>query len=83
MPRRDPAVEERPLLDFAAGYVQRSIHELPKGGDRAPLTLAMNYALDAVALRRARIDDDAMEFTPARASADGRAARPALDRAAG
>ena len=66
VPERDPAVEERPLLDFGAGYVQRSIHELPTGGDRAPWALAMNYAIDAVALRRSRIDDAAMRFTPAR-----------------
>jgi monooxygenase len=66
VPQRDPAVAERPLLDFDAGYVQRSIHELPKGGDRAPWTLAMNYAIDAVALRRARLDDG-MRFEPVRA----------------
>ena len=66
VPQRDPEVAERPLLDFEAGYVKRSIHELPKGGDRAPWTLAMNYAIDAVALRRARMDDG-MRFEPARA----------------
>jgi monooxygenase len=66
VPERDPAVEERPLLDFDAGYVKRSIRELPSGGDRAPWTLAMNYAIDAVTLRRARVDDG-MRFEPAHA----------------
>ena len=46
--------------------MKRSIHELPRGGDRAPWTLAMNYAIDAVTLRRARVDDG-MRFEPARA----------------
>jgi monooxygenase len=68
VPERDPAVQERPLLDFDAGYVQRSIHELPSGGDRTPWRLAMNYAIDAVALRRARVDE-AMRFEPVRAAA--------------
>jgi cation diffusion facilitator CzcD-associated flavoprotein CzcO len=66
VPERDPEAQERPLLDFEAGYVKRSLHELPSGGDRAPWTLAMNYAIDAVTLRRARVDDG-MRFEPARA----------------
>ena len=57
VPERDPAVEERPLLDFDAGYVQRSIHELPRGGDRKPWALAMNYAIDAVTLRRGSVEE--------------------------
>ena len=34
--RRRPRSSARPLLDFSAGYVQRSIHEFPKGGAQAP-----------------------------------------------
>ena len=78
VPERDPDVEEAPFLDFGAGYVQRSIDELPKQGTRAPWRLAMNYAIDAVALRRGRVDDDAVRFVPARA---GRV--PEAERAAG
>ncbi|MEJ2887205.1 flavin-containing monooxygenase [Actinomycetospora aeridis] len=77
VPERDPEVGEAPFLDFGAGYVQRSIDELPKQGTRAPWRLAMNYAIDAVALRRSRVDDAAMRFVPAgarRASATERAA---------
>ncbi|MEJ2859858.1 flavin-containing monooxygenase [Actinomycetospora flava] len=68
VPERDPEVEEAPFLDFGAGYVQRSIDELPKQGTRAPWRLAMNYAVDAVALRRSRVDDAAMRFVPARSA---------------
>ncbi|MDD7918682.1 flavin-containing monooxygenase [Actinomycetospora callitridis] len=78
VPERDPDVEEAPFLDFGAGYVQRSIDELPKQGTRAPWRLAMNYAIDAVALRRSRVDDDTVRFVPARA---GRV--PEAERAAG
>ena len=41
--RRRPTVERRPLLDFQAGYVQRSIHEFPQGGASAPWKLGMSY----------------------------------------
>ena len=68
VPERDPAVAERPLLDFDAGYVQRSIHELPRGGDRKPWTLAMNYAIDAVTLRRGSVSEG-MRFEPDRSPA--------------
>ena len=67
VPERDPAVEERPLLDFDAGYVQRSIHELPRGGDRKPWALAMNYAIDAVTLRRGSVEEG-MRFEDERAT---------------
>ena len=49
--RRRPGVERRPLLDFQAGYVQRSIHVFPKGGSSAPWKLGMSYAQDVVTLR--------------------------------
>ncbi|MFC5138570.1 flavin-containing monooxygenase [Actinomycetospora rhizophila] len=77
VPERDPSVEEAPFLDFGAGYVQRSIDELPKQGTRAPWRLAMNYAVDAVSLRRSRVDDEAMRFVPVATPA------PAAVRAAG
>ena len=46
VPVDDGTVERRPLLDFSAGYVQRSIHEFPKGGAQAPWRLGMSYAQD-------------------------------------
>jgi cation diffusion facilitator CzcD-associated flavoprotein CzcO len=59
----DPTLQTRPLLDFAAGYVQRSVHKLPKNGSRAPWQLGMNYAQDLLTLRHGRIRDSAMRFS--------------------
>jgi monooxygenase len=69
----DPAVTERPLMDFAAGYVLRSIDAFPRAGSRAPWQLGMSYVHDVVRLRHGRIDDPEMRFTrrsaPVRAGA--------------
>ena len=46
VPVDDGTVERRPLLDFQAGYVQRSIHEFPQGGAQAPWKLGMSYPQD-------------------------------------
>jgi cation diffusion facilitator CzcD-associated flavoprotein CzcO len=59
----DPSITGRPLLDFAAGYVQRSIDEFPRAGSRAPWQLGMSYAHDVVKLRYGRIDDGALRFS--------------------
>jgi monooxygenase len=59
----DPSVMTRPLLDFAAGYVLRSVDQLPKSGSKAPWQLGMNYAQDLVTLRHGRISDGVMRFS--------------------
>jgi cation diffusion facilitator CzcD-associated flavoprotein CzcO len=61
--RRDPAVDEVPLLDFTSGYVQRAIDKFPRQGSVAPWRLYQNYLLDRVLLRRGRIDHPAMVFS--------------------
>ncbi|MGN6251541.1 MAG: flavin-containing monooxygenase [Marmoricola sp.] len=42
----DPAMPTRPLLDFGAGYVQRSLATLPKQGEEAPWLMSMSYQAD-------------------------------------
>jgi monooxygenase len=59
-----PEVQPVPFLDFTSGYVQRALAALPKQGDRAPWRLHQNYALDLVTLRRGKIEDGALRFTP-------------------
>jgi cation diffusion facilitator CzcD-associated flavoprotein CzcO len=62
-PRRDPAVEEAPFLDFSSGYVLRAMDKYPKQGATQPWRLSMNYAIDAFQLRFTKLDDGAMEFS--------------------
>jgi monooxygenase len=59
----DPTVTTRPLLDFQAGYVLRSVEEFPKAGSRQPWQLGMSYAHDLVKLRHGSMDDGAMRFS--------------------
>ncbi len=58
----DPTIERRPLLDFAAGYVQRSVHLFPKRGSRAPWQLGQSYPHDVLSLRHGGLDDAALRF---------------------
>ena len=59
----DPGVSERPLLDFAAGYILRSMHEFPKSGSRPPWRLGMSYVNDLFMLRHGKINDGVMRFS--------------------
>jgi cation diffusion facilitator CzcD-associated flavoprotein CzcO len=59
----DPRVTKQPLMDFAAGYVLRSIDQFPKAGSRQPWRLGMSYLSDVVTLRHGRIRDGSMRFS--------------------
>ncbi|MFC9999030.1 flavin-containing monooxygenase [Nocardia sp. NPDC127526] len=54
-PRPDRALDERPLLDLASGYIQRSIAAFPRQGDRRPWRVRQNYVLDAATTMRANL----------------------------
>jgi cation diffusion facilitator CzcD-associated flavoprotein CzcO len=64
-PRNDqPGMDTRPLLDFGAGYVQRSVHEFPRQGSRAPWQLAMSYAADLQIIGPGgQVEDPELKFT--------------------
>ena len=62
-PRRDPSVEELPLIDFSSGYVQRALGHLPKQGTTVPWRLYQNYALDLMTLQYGSVDDPAIAFS--------------------
>jgi monooxygenase len=64
----DPSLTEEPFIDFASGYVQRSIHLFPKQGSRAPWRVHQNYALDRLSLRRSELDDGELRFSRAAAA---------------
>ena len=61
-PRRDPSVEERPLIDLAAGYVQRASDELPRQGATGPWRAHQNHLVDLLAIQSDRFRAPALEF---------------------
>ena len=58
----DPAMPTRPFLDFAAGYIQRVVDQLPRQGDRMPWRTSMDYHSDVKLLRTGRVDDPELHF---------------------
>ena len=59
----DPAMPTRPLLDFGAGYVQRSLADLPRQGPAAPWLMSMNYEQDCKLYRRGDFADVNLHFS--------------------
>ncbi len=66
---RDPAMTTRPLLAFGAGYVQRSIGQLPRQGDQAPWQVSTSYEADAKLLNVDAVADPHLRFASPRAAA--------------
>jgi len=62
---KDATIPEEPFMDFASGYVQRSLHLLPKQGASEPWRLRQNYLRDALTIRRGGIEDGALRFSRA------------------
>ena len=60
---RDPSVAEAPLLGLEAGYVQRSVDQLPKQGAAAPWKVVQNYLYDMRALRSSDLDDGTLRWS--------------------
>ncbi|MGG7564537.1 flavin-containing monooxygenase [Rhodovulum sp. DZ06] len=73
MPVAPEGGETRPLMDFGAGYIQRSLHTLPRRGAAAPWEMNHNYFADEKVFRSGPIDDPALRFIPARTAAAARA----------
>ncbi|AKU18598.1 FAD-containing monooxygenase EthA [Luteipulveratus mongoliensis] len=55
VPQPQGELQERPLLDLASGYVQRSINEFPRQGDRSPWLVRQNYIIDAATTMRTNL----------------------------
>lgn len=62
---RRPGMDTRPLLDFAAGYIQRSLDLWPQAGTEDPWNLQMDYYKDVAVLRDTPVDDGTLTFTGA------------------
>jgi monooxygenase len=57
----DPGAPTRPLLDFKAGYVLRSVQDFPRQGPGAPWELGMDYLRDRKMLLDGPVGDH-MQF---------------------
>ncbi|MUL45874.1 NAD(P)/FAD-dependent oxidoreductase [Mycobacterium sp. CBMA293] len=64
----DSDMATRPLLDFAAGYVQRAIDTVPRQGVDGPWVMSMNYTFDREVLRNGAVTDPNLRFAAARRS---------------
>jgi cation diffusion facilitator CzcD-associated flavoprotein CzcO len=75
-PVADPAMPARPFTDFAAGYITRSLGQLPRQGARAPWRLSPTYNADVRLLRRRRVADRELIFTAAKGPGERSQRRP-------
>jgi monooxygenase len=58
----DAQMPTRSLIDFGAGYVQRSLHALPRQGLAAPWLMPMDYPLDLKVMRHGPVEDACLHF---------------------
>jgi cation diffusion facilitator CzcD-associated flavoprotein CzcO len=63
VPVAPDGMARRPILDFQAGYLQRSIHNMPSQGDRAPWLNVQDYRHDTQELIEAPLADEALQFS--------------------
>jgi monooxygenase len=66
----DPAITRAPFMELTSGYVLRASDQFPRQGSRDPWRREQNYARNRRSLRRAPIDDPALEFSRAAPTAD-------------
>ena len=79
-PVADPDMATGPLLDFDAGYVRRSLADLPRQGDRAPWLMSKSYAEDRKRLRHGDLADESLHLAgPAERAATAAATLADLD----
>ncbi|MDT0200392.1 NAD(P)/FAD-dependent oxidoreductase [Nocardioides sp. AE5] len=63
VPVRQEGVAEEPFMDFEAGYVLRSLDQLPKQGDVEPWKLKQNWFYDVRQIRNSELDDGVLAFS--------------------
>jgi monooxygenase len=61
----DATISRRPMLDFPAGYILRSLAEFPQQGTSGPWTIEMDYWADHQRLRKGAVEDPALRFSTA------------------
>lgn len=63
VPVAPEGMKRRPILDFQAGYLQRSIHNMPAQGDASPWLNVQDYRHDCEELIEKPLEDDALQFS--------------------
>ncbi|GGB18988.1 flavin-binding monooxygenase [Flexivirga endophytica] len=76
-PEADPTMPTRPLLDFAAGYIQRSIDDLPRQGDHDPWATTTGFPDDVRLLRNGPVNDACLRFSSVHDTAPATITEPA------
>jgi monooxygenase len=61
---RDP-ITGVPFTELTSGYILRAIDQFPRQGSKDPWRREQNYARNRRSMRRAPIDDPALEFSRA------------------
>jgi cation diffusion facilitator CzcD-associated flavoprotein CzcO len=71
VPEAEPTMTTGPMIDFAAGYMQRGLAQFPRQGASLPWRLSMDYDLDVRTFGTSAVEDGAVRFaaTPAPALA--------------
>ncbi len=64
----EPDVRAVPFADLTSGYVLRAIDQFPKQGSKDPWRRRQNYWRDRRSVRRAPVDDPALQFLRATAA---------------
>ena len=62
---QDPAITAVPFAPLTSGYILRAIDQFPKQGSRDPWQREQHHVRNERTLRRAPIEDAALEFAPA------------------
>jgi monooxygenase len=62
VPRRDPRVGVRPLLELQSGYIQRATDTFPRQGTITPWRVYQNYVVDRATLGLQRIEHPSLEM---------------------
>jgi monooxygenase len=68
-PVADPRMATKPFLDFDAGYIKRSLAQLPRQGSRAPWLRPPTYRGDVRLLLRHGVADPDLRFSASRSGA--------------
>ena len=64
------------ITDFSAGYMRRSMHEMPRQGDRDPWVNTQDYRRDKKMIRKAPLEDGVLRFEVAAVASTDAAGLP-------